>query len=99
MIPSSQGRAGAGALRYPVSFGRSERWPFGSAPPPTPGGSGIPCEPGYGVIDFPAFKELLDGIGFDGFAIVEHGLFPCAFDVPLPIATRTRAYLSAIDFG
>lgn len=50
-------------------------------------------------MDFPAFKALLDGIGFDGFAIVEHDLFPCAFDVPLPIATRIWAYLSAIDFG
>ena len=39
------------------------------------------------------FKALLDGIGFDGFAIVEHDLFPCVerdesrfspdFEVPL----------------
>jgi inosose dehydratase len=60
---------------------------------------GVFCEPEDGVIDFPAFKTVLDGIGFDGFAIVEHDLYPCAFDVPLPIATRTRAYLGAIDFG
>jgi inosose dehydratase len=42
---------------------------------------------------------VLDGIGFDGYAIVEHDLYPCAFDVPLPIATRTRAYLREIAFG
>jgi inosose dehydratase len=60
---------------------------------------GVFCEPADGVIDFPAFKTLLDEIGFDGFAIVEHDLYPCAFDVPLPIATRTRAYLGSIDFG
>ena len=60
---------------------------------------GVFAEPADGAIDFPAFKAVLDGFGFDGFAIVEHDLYPCAFDVPLPIATRTRAYLGAIDFG
>jgi inosose dehydratase len=60
---------------------------------------GVFCEPADGVIDFPAFKELLDQLGFPGPAIVEHDLYPCAFDVPLPIATRTRAYLGAIGFG
>ena len=61
--------------------------------------SGVFCEPADGVIDFVAFKALLDALEFDGFAIVEHDLYPCAFDVPLPIATRTRAYLGGIDFG
>jgi inosose dehydratase len=60
---------------------------------------GVCCEPADGTIDFPAFKRLLDEIGFAGYAIVEHDLYPCAFDMPLPIATRTRAYLKAIDFG
>src|SRR5262249_8851939 len=60
---------------------------------------GVFCEPADGTIDFPAFKRLLDEIGYDGYAIVEHDLYPCPFDVPLPIATRTRAYLGAIDFG
>jgi inosose dehydratase len=60
---------------------------------------GVFCEPQDGVIDFAAFKRLLDELGFDGYAIVEHDLYPCAFDVPLPIATRTRAYLGSIGFG
>jgi inosose dehydratase len=60
---------------------------------------GVFCEPDDGIIDFPAFKALLDAIGFDGFAIVEHDLFPCPFDVPLPIASRTRAYFGKIAFG
>jgi len=60
---------------------------------------GVFSEPQDGVIDFVAFKSLLDGLGFGGYAIVEHDLYPCAFDVPLPIATRTRAYLRDIDFG
>jgi inosose dehydratase len=60
---------------------------------------GVFCEPQDGVIDFPAFKRLLDEIGFDGYAIVEHDLYPCPFDVPLPIARRTRAYLDTIGLG
>lgn len=60
---------------------------------------GVFSEPRDGVVDFVAFKALLDGLGFGGYAIVEHDLYPCAFDVPLPIATRTRAYLGAIGFG
>lgn len=60
---------------------------------------GVFSEPDQGVIDFVAFKSLLDSLSFDGYAIVEHDLYPCAFDVPLPIATRTRAYLGAIGFG
>ncbi len=60
---------------------------------------GVFSEPQDGMIDFVAFKALLDSLGFGGYAIVEHDLYPCAFDVPLPIATRTRAYLRTIDFG
>jgi inosose dehydratase len=62
-------------------------------------GMGVFCEPGDGTVDFPALKTVLDSIDFDGYAIVEHDLYPCAFDVPLPIATRTRAYLGGINFG
>jgi inosose dehydratase len=57
------------------------------------------CEPADGIIDWVRFKRLLDDLNFDGYAIVEHDLYPCEFDVPLPIATRTRAYLKSIDFG
>jgi sugar phosphate isomerase/epimerase len=60
---------------------------------------GICVVPPAGVIDFVAFKRMLDEVGFDGYAIVEHDLYPCAFDVPLPIATRTRTYLSKIGLG
>jgi inosose dehydratase len=61
--------------------------------------AGVFCEPDVGVIDFPAFTGLLGELGFDGYAIVEHDLYPCAFDVPLPIATRTRQYLGRIGLG
>jgi inosose dehydratase len=60
---------------------------------------GICAVPPAGVIDFVAFKNVLDEVGFDGYAIVEHDLYPCAFDVPLPIATRTRAYMAEIGLG
>jgi inosose dehydratase len=51
------------------------------------------------AIDFVALKQQLDAAGFDGYAVVEHDLYPCDFDVPLPIATRTRAYLGSIGLG
>ena len=59
------------------------------------------CEPDApdGTVDFVALKQLLDELQFDGYAIVEHDLYPCTFDEPLPIATRTRAYLKSIAFG
>jgi inosose dehydratase len=60
---------------------------------------GVCAEPDQGSVDFVGLKQVLDEIGFDGYAIVEHDLYPCAFDVPLPIATRTRAYLREIAFG
>ncbi len=52
-----------------------------------------------GVIDFAALTRLLESLDFDGFAIVEQDLYPCAPDVPLPIATRTRRYLREIGLG
>jgi inosose dehydratase len=60
---------------------------------------GVCAEPADGNIDFPAFTRLLDELRFEGYAIVEHDLYPCAFDVPLPIATRTRSYLGEIGLG
>ncbi|MCC6173844.1 MAG: TIM barrel protein [Chloroflexi bacterium] len=60
---------------------------------------GVCCEPQDGAIDFPAFTRQLEALGFDGFAIVEHDLYPCDPDVPLPIARRTRAYLRSIGLG
>jgi inosose dehydratase len=56
-------------------------------------------EPPAGVIDFVALTRLLDTLDFDGWAIVEQDLYPCAPEVPLPIATRTRHYLRQIGLG
>lgn len=57
------------------------------------------CEPSRGAVDFPAFRDLLQEIGFDGWGIVEQDIYPAPFDKPLPIATRTRKYLREIGIG
>ena len=57
------------------------------------------CEPSRGAVDFPAFRNLLRELDYDGFAIVEQDMYPASFDKPLPIAKRTRAYLREIGFG
>jgi hypothetical protein len=54
-------------------------------------------------------KDQLDGHGLGVLGrgiegIIEHDLYPCAPDIPLPIAKRTKAYLSScsgatIEFG
>jgi inosose dehydratase len=57
------------------------------------------CEPSQGAVDFPAFRDVLREINYDGFAIVEQDMYPAPFDKPLPIAKRTRAYLREIGLG
>lgn len=54
------------------------------------------CEPSRGTVDFPAFRDLLIELDYDGFAIVEQDMYPASFDKPLPIAKRTREYLTEI---
>ena len=56
-------------------------------------------EPDLGVVDFPAFRDVLDEVGYDGWATVEQDIYPAPFDRPLPIAKRTLAYLSEIGMG
>jgi inosose dehydratase len=56
---------------------------------------GAMVEPPSGIPAMPPILEALEGLGRDIFAIVEQDLYPVAFDKPLPIATRTRAYLNS----
>lgn len=56
---------------------------------------GAMVEPPNGVPDMPSILEAVDRLGVDLFAIVEQDLYPCAPDVPLPIARRTHTYLSS----
>ena len=65
---------------------------------------GAMVEPPLGLPEMPPVLEALDGLGRDISGIIEHDLYPCAPDVPLPIAKRTKTYLSScsgvqIDMG
>jgi inosose dehydratase len=65
---------------------------------------GAMVEPPYGVPEMPPVLDALSGLGREIKGIIEHDLYPCAPDVPLPIAKRTKAYLSScsgadIDMG
>lgn len=60
---------------------------------------GVMCEPPGGVPDLPPVLAALAGLDVDVFAIVEQDLYPCAPDVPLPIAERTRRYLTTHGGG
>jgi inosose dehydratase len=65
---------------------------------------GAMTEPPLGVPDMPGVLDALSGLNRDVVAIVEHDLYPCPPDMPLPIAKRTRDYLSScssanIEFG
>jgi inosose dehydratase len=60
---------------------------------------GVSCEPPTGVPDLPSVVRALEERGRDTFVIVEQDMYPVAFDVPGPIAERTRAYLRACGIG
>ena len=56
-------------------------------------------EPQKGVVDFKAFRDVLEEVNYKGFGIVEQDMYPAPFNKPLPIAKRTRAYLREIGMG
>jgi inosose dehydratase len=60
---------------------------------------GVFVQPSDGAIDFPALRDALAEKRFSGFAIVEQDMYPTAFDRPLPIAKRTRAYLAGLGLA
>jgi inosose dehydratase len=62
-------------------------------------GMGVFCEPSLGMVDFIAFRDLLNEIQYSGWAIVEQDMHPAPLDKPLPVAKRTRAYLRQIGIG
>jgi inosose dehydratase len=61
---------------------------------------GAMCEPPKGEPDMEALLDAVDRhLDTELFAIVEQDLYPCDPDVPLPIATRTCAYLRQLGVG
>ncbi len=62
---------------------------------PTGVGKGVFCELGKGAVDFPGVLHALNGIGYDGWIVVEQDVLP-GMGSPLASAKRNRAYLREI---
>jgi inosose dehydratase len=60
---------------------------------------GASCEPPRGLPDLPSVIEALGKLSAEIFVVVEQDMYPVDFDVPLPIAARTREYLLAAGIG
>jgi inosose dehydratase len=60
---------------------------------------GASCEPPAGIPDIPSVLAALKELDADLFVVVEQDMYPVEFDVPLPIATRTRSYLNSQGLG
>lgn len=60
---------------------------------------GIFCELSRGELDLSRLHAALQAVGFDGWAIIEQGMYPAPFNKPLPIATRSRRYLREKGWG
>ena len=56
---------------------------------------GVMCPIGRGVIDYPAIRELLDRIGYDGFITVEQERDPRNAGGSLADVKASRDYLRA----
>ena len=50
-------------------------------------------------MDFEAFLAVIREVGYEGIVMVEQDMYPVPFDVPLPIAKRTREYLRSVGYG
>jgi inosose dehydratase len=56
---------------------------------------GASCEPPAGLPPVPDVLAALSELDTELFVVVEQDMYPVDFDRPLPIATRTRSYLSS----
>jgi inosose dehydratase len=56
---------------------------------------GAMCEPPRGIPEMAPILDALATLDAELFAIVEQDMYPCQPDQPLPIATRTLAYLQS----
>lgn len=57
------------------------------------------AEIGKGEIDWERYAKILNKIGFDGYAVIEHDCYPADFNVPKVIQSRTGKYLESIGMG
>jgi len=58
-------------------------------------GHGVFCELGKGDVPFPAVRDTLQEIGYDGWIVVEQDVLP-SMGTPKESALRNRAYLASI---
>lgn len=68
--------------------------PFGAAV-----AAGVMIEPPLGQPAYPPILAAVHDLDVDVFAIVEQDLYPCAADLPRPIAQRTRDYLGSVPLS
>lgn len=61
--------------------------------------AGVMTEPPLGVPEMEPLIAELSALNVPLFTIVEQDMYPCPPDQPLPIATRTRAYLNGCGLG
>lgn len=73
---------------------RAQNWSFAKAVT-----QDIMCEPWKGMVDFKALKQVLDEVGYAGYAVVEQDMYPAPKGKPLRVAKETRTYLSDIGIG
>jgi inosose dehydratase len=59
---------------------------------------GVFVEPGKGTINFATLRQVLNDVGYAGWAVVEQDMYPAPLDRPLPIAQRTRKHLVEAGF-
>nr|WP_300141644.1 sugar phosphate isomerase/epimerase [Propionicimonas sp.] len=61
---------------------------------------GVIAEPAAGKVDFPALRDAMEDVDFDGWAVIEHDIHPLpSFDVPLQIASRSKAYYESLGWS
>lgn len=60
---------------------------------------GASCEPPRGEPDLPSVVAALAELEADIFVVVEQDMYPVDFDVPKPVAARTRDYLAGLGIG
>jgi inosose dehydratase len=60
---------------------------------------GASCEPPQGLPDVPSVVAALSELDAEVFVVVEQDMYPVDFDVPAPVAARTRDYLRAVGVG
>jgi inosose dehydratase len=60
---------------------------------------GASCEPPAGLPDVPSVVAALSELDTEMFVVVEQDMYPVDFEVPAPIAARTRDYLRTVGVG